>query len=121
MAIRTLQEASSTIRLDDSRPVAEAVAGRPRSTVRKLRALLLAGGMFWAARLLALDPAKELTQYRHDVWQDKDGLPQNSIRAMVQTRDGYLWLATYEGMARFQRIRLTRFETQNPPLLDDNT
>jgi diguanylate cyclase (GGDEF)-like protein len=121
MAIRTLQEASSTIRLDDSRPVAEAVAGRPRSTVRKLRALLLAGGMFWAARLLALDPAKELTQYRHDVWQDKDGLPQNSIRAMVQTRDGYLWLGTYEGLVRFDGIRFTVFDTQNTPVLKNNT
>src|SRR5260370_40968742 len=120
MAIRTLQEASSTIRLDDSRPVAEAVAGRPRSTVRKLRALLLAGGMFWAARLLALDPAKERTQYRHDVWQDEDGLPHNSIRAMVQTRDGYLRLGTYEGLVRFYGTRVTVCDTANTPAREHN-
>ena len=47
----------------------------------------------WHAAALALDPAKALTQFTHSVWLMEDGLPQNSIRAIAQTADGYLWLA----------------------------
>lgn len=70
-----------------------------------------------APPLFALDTTRELAQYRHDVWQDKDGLPQNSIRAIVQTRDGYLWLGTYEGLVRFDGIRFTVFDAHNTPTL----
>ncbi len=38
-------------------------------------------------------------------WGTEAGLPQNSVNAMVQTRDGYLWLATRDGLARFDGIR----------------
>jgi diguanylate cyclase (GGDEF)-like protein len=39
--------------------------------------------------------------YIYDVWTSKDGLPHNSINAITQTEDGYLWFATWEGIARF--------------------
>ncbi len=42
--------------------------------------------------------------YHHTVWTTEDGLPQNSINAIVQTRDGYLWLATFGGLVRFDGI-----------------
>jgi ligand-binding sensor domain-containing protein len=42
------------------------------------------------APALALDPRKALTQYVHNDWQTDHGLPQNSVQAVVQTRDGYL-------------------------------
>ena len=38
------------------------------------------------------------------VWQSEDGLPGNVVRSLVQSRDGYLWLATAEGIARFDGI-----------------
>ena len=56
---------------------------------------------------LRLDPALQITQYVHDVWQAKDGLPQNSVYAVTQTRDGYLWLGTQEGLVRFDGVRFT--------------
>jgi signal transduction histidine kinase/ligand-binding sensor domain-containing protein len=50
---------------------------------------------------LALNPGKSLTQYTTTVWTQEHGLPQDSIRAITQTSDGYLWLGTDEGLARF--------------------
>jgi ligand-binding sensor domain-containing protein len=51
--------------------------------------------------LLALDPHKEFTQYTRTFWTQAQGLPQDTIRAIAQTPDGYLWLGTREGLARF--------------------
>ena len=51
----------------------------------------------------ALDPDKAITQYAHDIWQVEDGLPQNSAGAVVQTRDGYLWIGTEEGSGPLRR------------------
>jgi signal transduction histidine kinase/ligand-binding sensor domain-containing protein len=45
------------------------------------------------------------------VWQLDDGLPDNSVSGTVQTPDGYLWVATYSGLARFDGVRF-----QNIPL-----
>ncbi|HTD66901.1 MAG TPA: two-component regulator propeller domain-containing protein [Candidatus Limnocylindria bacterium] len=44
-----------------------------------------------------------------------DGLPQNTIISMVQTRDGYLWLGTINGLVRFDGIRFTVFDEENTP------
>src|SRR6202035_3444030 len=53
------------------------------------------------ALALALNPGKSLTQYTRTVWTQEHGLPQDTIRAITQTSDGYLWLGTDEGLARF--------------------
>ena len=42
-------------------------------------------------------------------WGTDSGLPQNTVNAIVQTRDGYLWLGTRDGLARFDGIRFTVF------------
>lgn len=62
---------------------------------------------------LALDPRKAMSQYVHDVWTTNDGLPQDSVNAIVQTTDGYLWIATQEGLARFDGLRFTVFDSSN--------
>jgi len=48
-----------------------------------------------------------------NVWETDDGLPQNSVIAMTQTRDGYLWLGTLNGLARFDGIRFTVFKASD--------
>jgi len=48
-------------------------------------------------------------------WQTDDGLPQKHITAIVQTRDGYLWLGTYNGLARFDGVRFVVFNAANTP------
>lgn len=52
-----------------------------------------------------------------DVWETEDGLPQNSIIAITQTRDGYLWLGTVKGLVRFDGSRFTVFDEGNTPEL----
>src|SRR5215510_13331261 len=54
-------------------------------------------------------------QYRFDHWTADNGLPQNAIRDLVQTRDGYLWLATFDGLVRFDGVRFTVFNKSNSP------
>ena len=54
-------------------------------------------------------------QYRFDNWTADNGLPQNSIRDIVQTRDGYLWLTTFDGLVRFDGVRFTIFNKSNSP------
>ena len=84
-------------------------------------ALLLALLLSHAGAAWALDPARQVTQYVHDTWRKDDGLPQNSVKEIVQTRDGYLWLATQDGVARFDGVRFTVYNTRTTPaFLDDN-
>ena len=42
-------------------------------------------------------------------WQREQGLPQNSVRALAQTRDGYLWIGSDDGVARFDGVRFVSF------------
>jgi ligand-binding sensor domain-containing protein len=51
--------------------------------------LLLAG-----TRTPALDPNRSLNQFGHQIWLTENGLPQNTVQSIIQTRDGYLWLGT---------------------------
>ncbi|MBL7990585.1 MAG: hypothetical protein JNN25_04030 [Candidatus Kapabacteria bacterium] len=67
-----------------------------------------------------LNPDKDPTQYIHKVWQTEQGLPQNSAYALCQTRDGYLWIGTAEGLARYDGVRFTVFDKNNTPALTSN-
>ena len=42
-----------------------------------------------------------LEDYFQEIWTTHDGLPHNSIHALTQTKDGYIWIATWEGLVRF--------------------
>jgi ligand-binding sensor domain-containing protein/signal transduction histidine kinase len=55
------------------------------------------------------------TVQRWEAGAAEDGLPQNTVTAIVQTRDGYLWLGTYSGLARFDGLRFTVFDDNNSP------
>jgi ligand-binding sensor domain-containing protein/signal transduction histidine kinase len=90
---------------------------RTRSLCGALAGVLVAAS---ASVALALDPSRLITQYGHDVWLTRDGLPQNSVRAILQTRDGYLWLGTWGGLARFDGVRFTIFNRANTPALRDS-
>jgi len=48
-------------------------------------------------------------------WQVQDGLPSARIEDVVQTQDGYLWLATLDGLARFDGVRFERFYNSDTP------
>ena len=61
----------------------------------------------------ALDPSLRLSQYVLDNWQIPEGLPQSSAQAIARTPDGYLWVGTQEGLARFDGVRFTVFNGEN--------
>lgn len=67
----------------------------------------------------AAEPADQ-SDYLIQNWQIEDGLPQSSVLSIAQTPDGYLWLATFGGLARFDGVRFTVFDNSNLPGLPDN-
>lgn len=73
-----------------------------------------------AGRARALDPERALTQYVHDVWRAPQSLPYDGVSAVVQSRDGYLWLGTVEGLARFDGLRSVVFDKGNTPAFTNN-
>lgn len=73
-----------------------------------------------AVRSEALDPFRAISQYRHDAWLTEQGLPQNSVNTIIQTKDGYIWMGTYQGLVRFDGIRFTTFHPGNARGLTSN-
>jgi signal transduction histidine kinase/ligand-binding sensor domain-containing protein/ActR/RegA family two-component response regulator len=67
-----------------------------------------------------LDPRKHIGQYMRTVWETSSGLPQNSVQAVLQTRDGYIWLGTQEGLVRFDGSRFDVFNRRNTRGLPGN-
>jgi signal transduction histidine kinase/ligand-binding sensor domain-containing protein len=59
-------------------------------------------------------------QYHATQWTADSGLPQNSVRGIVQAPDGYIWLATLNGVAKFDGIRFTVFDKGNTPGISNN-
>jgi ligand-binding sensor domain-containing protein len=51
------------------------------------------------------------SQYRVENWSTEQGLPHKTVRSVLQTRDGYIWAATSDGLARFDGVRFTVFNT----------
>jgi ligand-binding sensor domain-containing protein len=78
--------------------------------------LLLSSG----ATVYALDSPRELSQFGHEVWLTENGLPQNTVHAIAQTQDGYIWIGTEEGLARFDGVKFTVFDKQNTPEIKSN-
>ena len=59
------------------------------------------------------DGARAQQRFRFDRWTTDDGLPQNTVNSIAQTSDGYLWLTTFDGLARFDGARFTVFNKSN--------
>src|SRR5882672_6741719 len=57
----------------------------------------------------ASEPNKPLTEYTHTVWTHKDGIPSAFIYSIAQTQDGHLWLATTDGLVRFDGVRFVHW------------
>ena len=67
----------------------------------------------WRSVLWLLVGGSAHAQYRFDVWTTDNGLPQNGVRAIAQTPDGYLWFTTFDGLVRFDGVHFTTFSTGN--------
>src|ERR687890_2140967 len=76
--------------------------------------LLCAGGAG------GLDPERPAGEFARRAWQTDSGLPQNTVHSIAQTQDGYVWVATEEGLARFDGLSFKIFDRQNTPALKSN-
>jgi signal transduction histidine kinase/ligand-binding sensor domain-containing protein len=74
----------------------------------------------FAAAARALVPGTPLGSMNRQSWTMENGLPQNTIQAMAQTADGYLWLGTEAGLVRFDGIQFALFDRASKPALPDN-
>ena len=70
--------------------------------------------------LCCIAPSTAVAQYRFDVLNTSNGLPQNTIRAIQQTRDGYLWLTTFDGLVRYNGARFEVFNKANSKGINSN-
>ena len=59
-------------------------------------------------------------QYRFDTWTADGGLPQNSVYAILQSRDGYLWFTTLDGLVRYDGVRFKVFDKGNTKGISSN-
>lgn len=70
--------------------------------------------------LLMLGWLTSFAQYRFDSWTTDNGLPQNGVRSITQSPDGYLWLTTFDGLVRFDGVKFTVFNKSNSPGIINN-
>jgi ligand-binding sensor domain-containing protein/signal transduction histidine kinase len=80
--------------------------------------LLLLLGFGVAA--LALEPTTPLANYGRQAWVTENGLPQNTVQALAQTRDGFVWLGTEVGLVRFDGNGFQVFDRNTLPVLPGN-
>ena len=89
-----------------------------------LKASLLALVALWA-RSLGAQGVTGLSggewSYTAHSWQPQNGLPGETVQAFAQTADGFLWVGTSEGLARFDGERFTVFARENTPELRENS
>ncbi|HEX4809966.1 MAG TPA: two-component regulator propeller domain-containing protein [Bryobacteraceae bacterium] len=80
---------------------------------------------FWCCGLVAMamraasvGPATQ--EFARQTWQSENGLPQNTVQAILQSRDGYMWVGTEGGLARFDGVRFLVYNTRSTPELKSN-
>ena len=71
--------------------------------------------LLWWLLILFLAAPVSRAQYQADNWTTDNGLPQNVTRDACQVPDGYLWLATMDGLVRFDGVHFTVFNRSNTP------
>src|SRR5262249_42558337 len=95
---------------------------RPTPLLRAAGPLLKGSAAVWLGWALAalLFAPSAVPHYGFGSWTTDTGLPQNSVTAMCETRDGYLWVATFDGLARFDGVRFTVFDRSTSPGITNN-
>lgn len=84
-----------------------------RGTVRipELAYWLSVVGLFLSTSALA-NSEYRLLEYTISTWSERHGLPSGQIRAIVEDREGYLWLGTAAGLVKFDGSQFSRFRAR---------
>jgi PAS domain S-box-containing protein len=72
------------------------------------------------SRGFALDPTKSVFQFNCQNWTRQNGLPADKVNSIVQTQDGYLWLATQNGLVRFDGLEFKTIPITLPQARGNN-
>jgi ligand-binding sensor domain-containing protein/AraC-like DNA-binding protein len=78
---------------------------RVNSTKQLLGVIILV--LLFLCPTWGLDPDKPVNQYLVAHWETADGIPSNEVLSITQTPDGYLWIATPNGLVRFDGIKFS--------------
>src|SRR4030088_1786197 len=74
-------------------------------------------GLLLALPADALDPHRAFSEYRQTVWTSEDGLPATFIYSIAQSSDGYIWLGSTDGLARFDGIQFVHWRPKGNRIL----
>jgi signal transduction histidine kinase/ligand-binding sensor domain-containing protein len=83
---------------------------RTRSPILRMLCLLLFSALS-SLQAFPLDPNQSLQQLYHSSWTAKDGLP-GIVTALAQTKDGYLWVGTTDGLFRFNGLSFDLYQPE---------
>jgi transcriptional regulator with PAS, ATPase and Fis domain/ligand-binding sensor domain-containing protein len=81
---------------------------------------LLSGSVLVVTTARAQTADQPVPGYVMKRWTTGDGLPHNSIQALLQTRDGYLWIGTDGGLVQFDGVTFATFNLLNTPALQSD-
>jgi signal transduction histidine kinase/ligand-binding sensor domain-containing protein len=73
-----------------------------------------------SASVPALEAARQPDNFGRQTWQTENGLPQNTVHSILQSQDGYIWVGTEGGLARFDGVRFVVYNAQNTPAFKSN-
>lgn len=72
--------------------------------------LFVSKGLFsYSQEVVNLNPSKRITQFPVKSWDMDKGMPSDMVIGITQCNDGYIWLATYKGIARFDGVNFTTY------------
>lgn len=97
------------------------IQSRGRNTRIRTAAFALVFHCLFSVHCFGLNPSKNLQQYLLRAWTSEQGLPQNSVRAMLQTRDGLLWIGTRGGLARFDGADFVLYRAGSPDSIPNDS
>lgn len=83
--------------------------------IHSLLAVAIVAAVLFACPSASLAQVRAITQYPIQSWASVEGLPGNSVEALIQSPNGYLWIGTEDGFARFDGVRFTEFSKGNTP------
>jgi ligand-binding sensor domain-containing protein/signal transduction histidine kinase len=92
----------------------------PRFRFCLILSTLLSGLCAIPYRCAAAEDQTAAPAFGHQAWSTENGLPQNSVHQILQTRDGYLWIATEGGAARFNGVQFTTFNQESNAAFTSN-
>ncbi len=98
--------------------------GTDKARRRRVRlampALWLGLGAILGTAAWGLSPVTPLAGLHRQGWAMENGLPQNTVQALAQTQDGFLWLGTEVGLVRFDGVGFNAFDRNTKPALPGN-